>query len=372
MIGKCFSRFGIFLLAFLIFSYPAANMASNRSVKQKKVTATKSTSKKSKKAKTKTVPEKQEPRNLETFQQLYENIVEHTKKTNDTVGVGIIHLESGRELYLNREERFPMASSVKVPLAVQLMTLVDQGKVSLDSLVMIQKSDFHPGSGHIKNRYSPGTSLSLHYLTEQMLTVSDNSATDIIFRTVGGTGAVDQRMKIIGVDGMSVDRPIFQVLGNCWGVNDLSEDEPISAEELFQMRAKVPKSQLIQARKDYITDTRDTSSPEAMAKLLKKIWNYEILSVQSSNYLLDIMGKTRGQKRIKALLPQGTKVYHKTGTINGGLSDVGIIELPKNAGHVVVVVFVKGRKTPMYQSEMVISKIARDAYDYFYQNPDIN
>src|SRR5439155_21648941 len=44
------------------------------------------------------------------------------------VGVGIIHLESGRELFINRDEPFPMASTFKVPVAVQILTLVDSGK----------------------------------------------------------------------------------------------------------------------------------------------------------------------------------------------------------------------------------------------------
>ena len=361
-----------FILFFLIVMIPFANVASSKTSgkRGKKYVVAKSTTKTKKKA---TRVENIEPaKNIQSFQDLYESIVRHSESTDGTVGVGIIHLETGRELYLNREERFPMASAVKVPLGVQLMTMVDQKRVSLDSLVVLKKNDFHPGSGHIKYNSQPGTSLSLDYLVEKMITVSDNSATDILFRVVGGASAVDQRMKMIGIDGMSVDRPIFLVLGNCWGVNDLKEDEPLSSEEILSMRAKVSQSERLKARKEYITDTRDTCTPEAMAKLLAKIWNYEILSVQSSNYLLDYMGKSKGKKRIKALLPAGTKVYHKTGTINGGLSDVGIIELPNDAGHVVVAVFVKGGRTPMYQSEMVISKIARDAYDYFYKNSSVD
>jgi beta-lactamase class A len=51
------------------------------------------------------------------------------------VGVGIIHLETGRELYVNADEPFPMASTFKVPVAVQLLRLVDQGKARLDTMV---------------------------------------------------------------------------------------------------------------------------------------------------------------------------------------------------------------------------------------------
>ncbi len=297
---------------------------------------------------------------------LYENIVKHSSSITDgVVGVGIIHLETGRELYLNKNERFPMASSVKVPVAVRLMELVDEGKVRLDSMVTVKASDISPGSGVIKYRTRPGKKLSLRYLLENMLTISDNSATDMIFRAIGGPSGVHATMQNSGIEGMSVDRPIYLVLSNIWGVTGLTEDDPFSMQILNRLMAKVTSKQRIEARRNFFTDTRDTSTPEAMAKLLEKIWREDVLSSRSSKMVLDIMGRSHGNRRIKGLLPPGTKVYHKTGTIRGGLSDVGIVELPNGAGHLVVVVFVKGGKEPMYTAEKTMALIARDAFDYF-------
>lgn len=304
----------------------------------------------------------------EGFQSLYNDVVEHSKATNGTVGVGIIHLESGKELYYNPSEKFPMASCVKIPVAVELMSLVDKGALHLDDRVALQESDLCPGSGRIKYRFAPGAKLSLDYLLENMLTISDNTATDIIFRVVGGPSKVDGCMEELGLKGISVDRPIFIVLGNCWGVTDLDEDEPAPSEAINAKMNRLTKSERIKARKDFINDTRDTATPEDMAQLLKKLWKREILSENSSEHLLDVMGRVKGDHRIKGLLPPGTKVYHKTGTITGGLSDIGIIELPGNAGHVVVVVFVKGLESSTSRSDRAMALIARDAYDYFQQN----
>ena len=73
------------------------------------------------------------------------------------VGVGIHHLETGRQLYLNADEPFPMASTFKVPVAYQLFTLVDQGKVRLDSMITVQPQDLHPGSGTLSSLFDdPG------------------------------------------------------------------------------------------------------------------------------------------------------------------------------------------------------------------------
>jgi beta-lactamase class A len=296
---------------------------------------------------------------------LYDEIVKDASVTDGIVGVGIIHLETGRELYLNRHERFPMASAVKVPVAVHLMRLVDQGKTSLDSLVTIKRSDFSPGSGNIKYRYQPGKALALRYLMEKMLTVSDNSATDVIFRTIGGPASVTAGMISSGIEGMSIDRQISVLLSNCWGITDVEEDDQFSPKMFESQMKRVTREKRLEARRNFILDDRDTSTPEAMAKLLEKIWSTEILTPGSSKCLLDVMGRSHGDHRIKALLPPGTKVYHKTGTIRGGISDVGIIELPKGAGHLVTVVFVKGGRTSMHKSETAMALIARDAFNYF-------
>jgi beta-lactamase class A len=204
-----------------------------------------------------------------------------------------------------------------------------------------------------------------------MLTVSDNTATDIILRVIGGPTAVDRQISETGINGMSVDRPIFLVLANCWGINCLTEDDPVSEDEIAKLRSQISKEKRIKARREYINDTRDTTTPEAMAKLLKKIWLREAMSDESANVLLNIMEKAKGEKRIKGLLPPGTKVYHKTGTITGGLSDVGIVELPNNAGHVVVVEFVKGGRRTI-AAEAAMARIAKEAYDYFNQNSKID
>src|SRR5439155_6655193 len=96
------------------------------------------------------------------------------------VGVGIIHLESGRELFINRDEPFPMASTFKVPVAVQILTLVDSGKARLDSMVTLAPNDLHPGSGTLTSLFNkPGVSLSLRNLMGLMLLISDHSAADI-------------------------------------------------------------------------------------------------------------------------------------------------------------------------------------------------
>ena len=76
-----------------------------------------------------------------------------------------------------------------------------------------------------------------------------------------------------------------------------------------------------------------------------------------------------GAARLKGALPPGTPVAHKTGTIGETTNDVGIIDLPGDAGHVVTVVYIKESKLENNAAmEPVIAQIARAVHDYFVFN----
>jgi beta-lactamase class A len=281
------------------------------------------------------------------------------------MGVAALHLQTGRAVYLNRSERFPMASSYKVPIAVQLLTRVDRGEIRLDSMVTIQPSDLHPGSGTLTELFNdPGVSLSLRNLLELMLLISDNSATDIMLRTAGGGAAVTQRMRALGIEGVQVDRPTMNLIADFmgWRIPAGSSD--------WRGAPNATPAGRDSAAKAFDSDIKDTSTPEGMALLLEKIWRGEGLSQQSRDLLLDIMTRsTTGALRIKGLLPPNVSVAHKTGTIGGTTNDVGIITLPDNGGHVITVTFVKSSTLPVEARERAIAQVARAIYDYFLFNP---
>lgn len=284
------------------------------------------------------------------------------------VGVGAIHLESGREVYLNRSDRFPMASTYKVPMAVQLLTLVDSGRIRLDSMVALRPGDLHPGSGTITNLLDdPGVSLSLRNYLELMLLISDNSATDVLLRTVGGGRAVTARLQSLGVSGISVDRPTIRLIADAIGVAELPPESALTIQEFGRLARAVPESARTEASRQFYRDGRDTSTPEGMARLLAKIWRGETLSRANTDLLLDIMRRCEtGPQRLKGMLPPDVVVMHKTGTLNIGVAnDVGIITLPHGAGHVAIAVFVKESTLDTQAQEKVIANVARAVHDFF-------
>src|SRR5258708_386680 len=136
--------------------------------------------------------------------------------------------------------------------------------------------------------------------------------------------------------------------------------------ELFdKVLDAVPDDHEKQARERFNQDPRDTSQPVAMAALLEKIYHKQLHKPATADLLLDILYRCRtGDARIKGMLPPGTEVAHKTGTIGGTVNDVGIINLPGDAGHVVLALFVK-QGTKSEASERTIAQMSRAIYDYF-------
>jgi beta-lactamase class A len=122
----------------------------------------------------------------------------------------------------------------------------------------------------------------------------------------------------------------------------------------------------MRARRAEMTDPRDTATPDDMTKLLLRVWRTEILSPRNSRVLLDVMDRCQtGKSRIKGLLPQGTDVAHKTGSLGGVANDIGIITLPRDGGHVAISIFTKSSYKPEEVSEKAIAEISRTVYDYF-------
>lgn len=284
-----------------------------------------------------------------------------------TVGVGIIHLETGRDLFLNGDEPFPMASTYKVPIALTLFDLVDRGRIRLDSMITLGPADLHPGSGQISHLLDdPGVSLSLVNLTELMLLISDNSATDLVLRAVGGGPAVNARLAALGVSGISVDRPTVNLIADAIGVKELPAGPEWTLARFDTIADAVTDSVRRAARAAFYQDPRDTATPRGMTQLLAKLWRQEALSPASTDRLVDVLFRVEtGLQRIKGMLPPGIRVAHKTGSLSGVTNDVGILELPGDAGHVALVVFVKQATAPAATQEQAIAHIARAVYDYF-------
>ena len=259
------------------------------------------------------------------------------KSAGGSVGVFAVHLESGRHAGFNAEERFPMASLFKVPLAVALLSRADSGGLDLDSMIEVKAADLRTGSGLLQMTFKqPRVTLSVLSLIDLMIVASDNSASDILLRLSGGPGAVNTRMRQIGIRNVHLDRSTAQLIADF----DASQER-------------------------FLDDSRDTATPEAMTRLLAQIWRSQALRPATAELLLDAMRRCQtGSDRIRGLLPGITEVAHKTGTLGAVANDTGIITLPDRT-HLAITVLSTHREATDAQRSRTIAEMARIAFDYF-------
>lgn len=282
------------------------------------------------------------------------------------LGASIVHLESGRSVQVNADHPFPMASTMKVPVAVHILTLVDEGKLRLQQQVTLDADDVYPEMGGPMDLHlSAGSAITVRDLLHMMITVSDNNATDILIRLGGGTGAVNARMQALGITGMRVDRYIWELLANYRG-NAASQERPMGPAAYAELSRSERAEELRRSHTNaWNADPRDTSSARAMTLLLQKVWKGEVLAADSTRVLQEIMRDTRtGTARLPGMLPRNTPVAHKTGTVGDVINDVGVITLPAGRGHAVISVFVQSRASSE-ERDAAIAQLARAAHDYF-------
>lgn len=308
----------------------------------------------------------QETKNLERA------VARLAQLSGGTLGVTAIHVETGRRVSVNGAQRFPMASVYKFPIALRVLQRVERGELKLDDAVRLGEFDFRIGYSPIAEmaNNTPVT-FTVGRLLELMLGESDNTASDALLRLAGGPAAVTARLRELGIQGIDVNRPEGQLIMEHRGVREYPPESQWTLAMFERLNQNISQAEREAASRRYAEDPRDTSSPDAMADLLVKLHRREVVSAANHERVLRIMTETpTGPARLKGLLPAGTIVVHKTGSMGGTTNDVGLITLPDGAGHLAIAVFVKGSPKEQPERERAIAEIARTVYDYFVTHPE--
>lgn len=230
----------------------------------------------------------------------------------------------------------PMQSVFKLPLAVTVLHLVENGKFSLDQAVRFLASDRILPHTHspLQDKYpSAEVDVPLRELLRLAVSESDNVAADIILRVIGGPEVVNGYIKAIGVDGFHLE----------------DDERGLS--------------------RDVQTQYRNWFEPAGAVQLLRRISDNSPLTPEHTHMLLKWMQDTSsGLQRIKGELPSGTVVMHRTGTSGtvGGVTyatnDIGLITLP-DGRRLAIAIFVTNSTADDATRDAVIARIAKAAYE---------
>ena len=315
--------------------------------------------------------------------ELSKKIAAIEKKSNSIMGITAIYIEKNKTVAHNSDKRFFMASTIKLPIALAFLHRVDEKKDSLSRVIKLDAHNSVPGSGTLYHLFEKRKlSMSLQQILKHMLSNSDNSASDTILQVVNGPEYVTKRMYALGFKNILINRSILEMFLDTNHVDHslLKKPRPVfSWQKTFN---SIPLEQKKLAWQHFQNDVRDTTTPEDMAKLLVKIYKKQALSESSTNILMKIMEQCRtGRSRIRGLLPANVKVAHKTGTwaiyeqdylryvgskkLYRFASDVGIITLPHNKGHIAIAVYIKSQAVSDYSRSRAIALASRAIYDHF-------
>ncbi|MBD3883101.1 serine hydrolase [Phormidium tenue FACHB-886] len=201
------------------------------------------------------------------------------------IGMFFLDLETGNYLDLGGDRTFPTASVIKLPILIAFFQDVDAGKIRLDERLTMRSDLVASGSGDLQDR-PVGTQLTALETATRMITISDNTATNMILDRMGGIQVLNQRFRSWGLQ----DTVMNDMLPDLSGTN--------------------------------ITTARD------LVYLLGLVNQGKLVSSQSQTQAIDILGRTSTRSLLPAGLGAGATIAHKTGDIGFAIGDAGIIQMP--------------------------------------------
>lgn len=250
---------------------------------------------------------------------------------NKTATIGVAVFAGDSVFLFNNEEKYPLMSVFKFHVALSVLQKMERNHVDLSTEVRIRSSQME------KNTYSPlrekypdqDFTISYGELIRYSISESDNNACDLLIDYAGGVEQVNDDINRIGISGCV-----------------LRESEKTMHEDL---------------NKCY----NNWSTPYAMACLLKKVYEGDILTGEYKKHLEKVMIQTStGGDKIRAGLPENIQLGHKTGSsdrVSGvkiGDNDAGVIYLPDGKQYYLAV-FIKDSKESDKVNAAIISQIAR-------------
>ena len=267
------------------------------------------------------------------------------------VGVSATHLVTGRHIGHREGEIFALASVIKLPVLVTLYEEVLEGRADLRERVTYRSAAKVPGSGVLQD-LDDGLTLTLRDLAVLMITVSDNTAAEMLTARLTKP-RVEAAMARYGLTSVGMPLGVRALL---YELVDLDHTRPGQYDEAKTLLRQSAGS----GGRAVVPELSDRGSPHDLCRLMEMIGKHEILDDASCDDVLDILRRNKSDSRIPALLPKGTVVAHKTGTIRGVRNDVGIVQAP--SGPYAVAILSRGLPSDI-RSDVRIAEISLKVYE---------
>ncbi|MGE5193369.1 MAG: serine hydrolase [Deltaproteobacteria bacterium] len=251
------------------------------------------------------------------------------------VAVAVKHLEKGEAFSHRADEPMPTASLIKFSVMIEAYRQADREQIDLAKAVVLRDEDKVPGSGILTSHFSAGAAFPLRDAVRLMIAFSDNTATNLVLDQIG-LSATAKSMEELGCPNTKIHAKVFK-----------------RETSVFPERSKQ-------------FGLGSTTAAE-MLRLLELLHQRKLVSPEASDKMREHLLACDDRKKFPRLLPEGTKLAHKTGSVDGIRTDAGIIETP--AGPIALCVLTSENKDTRWADDnagdLLCSRIALAVYEHF-------
>lgn len=235
------------------------------------------------------------------------------------VRIGVaVQAPDGDRFSLRGDERFISASTIKIPIMVEIFRSIDRGNLALDDLFTLTREDICPGSGVLLQLH-PGIELTLRDLLYLMMSISDNTATNMLI-DLAGMEQVNATIAALGMTHSALGRKMRGV--------PAAEGSP-----------------------------ENWATPNDFRAAIEAILTGTAASRESCDGMIELLMLQQNSRRIGRYFPEGSVPWgSKTGTVGDVSHDAGFVRMP--GGDVIVTVFTQGFPV-LHDAEPVMGEIAR-------------
>jgi beta-lactamase class A len=284
------------------------------------------------------VPLRAQPQAQTPLQRLEASILRTTRSVNATWGIYMKSLQTGETIAVDADRQMETMSTIKIPLMIEVFEQIKAGRFRLTDKYTFAETDSQPGTGTIQ-RLDYGAVMTVKDLITMMIIVSDNTATEVLYRMVGGPGVVNARMQTLGLKttrAMNVPSKWFPALRSA------------PTTEQFYRDGKAPFGY---------------STPREMGRLLEMMERGTLVDKASSDLMLRIMRGQLYRTRIPRYVT-GYTIPHKTGDFLPYVGDdVGVLEAPGKT--IILTVFTGNHYGSGEVLENAIGLVSKEVADYF-------
>ncbi len=213
----------------------------------------------------------------------------------------LLVLDDGRYAELSPDTAMPAASSIKTPILLAALELIDSGQLNWNEPLKLTKEVVGGGAGWMATK-PLGTRFPTYEVATEMMRVSDNTATNLLIQRIGGKEVLNARFNALGLSSTMVTN---------W-LPDLNGTNTTSTRDLARAIALVDTGKVLSPR------TRD---------LFREVMDTSISNRLLPGGFLKGLGGKQGEPN-NSLLAKGYRIYNKTGDIGIAYADAGLIELP--------------------------------------------